>query len=230
MLSSIAIVPSAPVLVPELSGGSAAEFAELRAAVRRAVEALPSRWQAIGVAATAGTVAAESVGTFAGYGRDVQVRLAPQHGPAAPVAELPLAALITGWIRGHTDPAAVATVRCLPADLPNADAEAAGRELRARLDAVAEAVGVLVVADGLRTLTPGAPGGYDPDSVAVQKLLDTALAGGDTAALAALPDSVVDRAAFAALAGLAGAGPHRVQQYYRGAPLGVGYFAGTWWP
>ena len=230
MLSSIAIVPSPPVLVPELTGGGAAEFAALRAAVRSAAQNLPSRWLAVGVAETAGTVAAESVGTFAGYGRDVEVRLAPAAASGATVTELPLCALITGWIRGQVAATATAQVQCLASAMPGDEAAAAGRELRARLDADPEPVGVLIVADGVQTLTPGAPGGYDPDSAAVQQLLDAALSEGDTAVLATLPESVVGRAAFAALAGLAGAGPDRVHPYYRDAPLGVGYFVGSWWP
>ena len=46
------------------------------------------------------------------------------------------------------------------------DADAAvprGRQLRAEIDEAAEPIGVLVVADGANTLTPPAPGGYDPD-------------------------------------------------------------------
>ena len=48
------------------------------------------------------------------------------------------------------------------------DADAAlarGRRLRAEIDDAADPVGVLVVADGAHTLTPPAPGGYDPDSI-----------------------------------------------------------------
>ena len=79
-----------------------------------------------------------------------------------------------------------------------------GRRLRAEIDGAVEAVGVLVVADGAHTLTPPAPGGYDPDSIPVQAALDDALAGGDTAALARLPRPVVGRVAYQVLAGLTG--------------------------
>jgi hypothetical protein len=91
-------------------------------------------------------------------------------------------------------------------------------------------VGVLVVADGAHTLTPGAPGGHDPSSVAVQADLDDALTVGDVAALAELPDSVTGRVAWWALAGLVGAGPRSAKELYRGAPFGVGYFVGVWLP
>ena len=113
------------------------------------------------------------------------------------------------------------------------DADAAvaqGRALRAEIDGTAEPVGVLVVADGCHTLTPPAPGGYDPAAPAVQAALDDALADGDTAALTRLPAGVVGRAAFGVLAGLTGSGPATARELYRGAPYGVGYFVGVWQP
>ena len=100
--------------------------------------------------------------------------------------------------------------------------------LRGELDREAEAVGVVVVADGAHTLTPPAPGGYDPDAIPVQAALDDALAAGDTDALTQLPGAVVGRAAYQVLAGLGA--PRSAKELYRGAPYGVGYFAGVWHP
>ena len=227
MLSSVAIIPSTPVLVPELVGAAAGEFEPLRAAVLAAAATLPPRWLAVGVGETA-VYRPERRGTFAGYGADVTVALGP--GDPAAVTELPLCALITGWVRARVAPGGRAEVRCWPAGTPEADARAAGAALRAELDDDPEPVGVLIVADGLTTLTPSAPGGHLPESVADQGRLDAALAGGDAAALAGLPEAVVGRAGFAVLAGLVGPGPHPAREYYRGAPLGVGYFVGTWRP
>ncbi len=236
MLEAVAIIPSAPVLVPELAGAAAAELADLYAAVRTAAGVLPQRWVAVGVeigAADAITVGPEATGTFAGYGVDVPVALSPAPAPAlSPHAgqpgSLPLCALVTGWLRGQVAPGASAETLCYPPTLAGSVAVAHGRALRAELDSRDEAVGVLVVADGAHTLTPPAPGGYDPESSAVQAALDDALAGGDTAALAALPAGVVGRAAFGVLAGLAGEGPAATRELYRGAPYGVGYFVGVW--
>lgn len=228
MLSAIAIVPSAPVLVPELASGAAAELVDLRDAVFRAAATLPDRWVAVGVGSVDAVVGPDQVGTFAGYGVDVPVTLGP--GVTGPATELPLCALIAGWVRGRVSPQARVEVRVYAHDH---DAEAAlscGRSLRAEIDAAAEAVGVLVVADGANTLTPQAPGGYDPDSVSVQAALDDALAGGDAAALAALPGGVVGRVAYQVLAGLAEPAPASAEEWYRGAPYGVGYFAGVWVP
>ena len=107
---------------------------------------------------------------------------------------------------------------------------AEGRALRAEIDAAGAPIGVLVVADGADTLTPPAPGGYDPEAAAVQQMLDDALARGDADALTRLPDSIVGRVAYQVLAGLSGPGPAAAAEAVRGAPYGVGYFVGTWTP
>lgn len=228
MLTAIAIVPSPPVMVPELAGAAAAEVADLRVAAVTAAVRLPSRWVAVGVADADAAIGPDAVGTFAGYGVDVAVRLsdAAAGGPRA----LPLCALIAGWLRGLVANSAVVEVRTWTERTAPQAAVAAGRALRRELDAGPDAVGVLVVADGANTLTAAAPGGHDPDSVAVQAALDDALAGGDRAALAALPDGIVGRVAFQVLAGLAEPGPRTAEQLYRGAPYGVGYTVGVWTP
>lgn len=222
MLGPIAIMPSAPVLVPELAG-SAAEAAELRAAALAAAEALPLRWVAVGAGPDA-VYGPDSAGSFAGFGADVEVRLAPN---AQRAADLPLCALVAGWVRAQIRPDAHVVVHAC-AD-PGA-ALAVGRGMREEIDRTAEPVGVLVLADGANTLTPAAPGGHNPADVERQRALDDALAGGDIAALAGLPPQVVGRAGFAALAGLAGTAPRNVTQLYCGAPYGVGYFVGVWQP
>ena len=102
-------------------------------------------------------------------------------GVADAPGEMPLCALITGWVRGQVDPQARVEVRVYSADHDVEAALTRGQRLRAEIDAVADAVGVLVVADGAHTLTPPAPGGYDPDSIPVQAALDEALADGDAA-------------------------------------------------
>jgi hypothetical protein len=221
VLTAIAVIPSAPVMVTELAAGAAGELTDLRTAVLDAAAALPDRWVVIGAGRDAEVIGLESVGTFAGYGVDVRVALAP--GVTAAPRALPLCALIAGWVRGRANAAASVEVRVFADDLEPAAAAAAGRALRAEIDAMGEDVGVLVVADGANTLTPTAPGGYDPASLPGQEALDDALATGDVAALARL-----GRVAHRVLAGLAGLGPVAAEERYRGAPYGVGYFVGTW--
>lgn len=228
MLAAIALTPSAPVLVPELAGGAAAEVAELREAAIGAAAALPDRWVAVGVAAADHVVAPQTRATFAGYGADVEVTLAPQ----APVArtDVPLCALWAGWLRGQANLQATVEVRACSASHDGPAALAIGRALRDEIDTAGERVGVLVIADGANTLTQAAPGGYDPAAEQVQAGLDSALASGDAAALATLPDSIVGRVAYQVLAGLVGTTPCAARELARGAPFGVGYFVGLWTP
>ncbi|WP_431232636.1 hypothetical protein ACQ856_24975 [Mycolicibacterium psychrotolerans] len=226
MLSAVVLTPSAPVLVPELAGAAAAEVAEFRDAALTAAAVLPDRWVAIGVGAADEAIDDDTRGTFAGYGVDVPVALSPD-APAG-VRALPLCALFTGWLRGQANPSARARVRVYDADHDAERALELGRLLRAEIDATDDPVGVLVVADGANTLTPPAPGGYDPDAAAVQAALDDALAAGDCAALAGLPDGIVGRVAYQVLAGLMDSGPQEATELVRGAPYGVGYFVGIW--
>lgn len=227
VLAAIAMTPAAPVLIPALSGAAAAEVAHITEAARTAAATLPDRWIAIGVGPTEQTFEPDTRGTFAGYGADLPVTLgdqAPQQ-----VSALPLCALIAGWLRSQANPRARVEARVYPADLDAQTAMTRGRELRAQIDDGPEPVGVLVVADGATTLTPPAPGGYDPQSEAVQAAVDAALATGDTAALALLPESIIGRVAYQVLAGLAPR-PSRTAQLACEAPYGVGYFVGTWTP
>lgn len=228
MLSAIALTPSAPVLVPELAGTAAHEVAEFHDAALAAARTLPDRWIAVGVGSRDEIFGPAIRGSFGGYGADVDATLscdAPQT-----VADLPLCALFTGWLRGLANPSARAEVRTYNVDHEVADALEIGRRLRAEIDLVGEAVGVLVVADGAKTLTAGAPGGHDPAAAPMQAALDDALASGDVAALAGVASDVVGRVAYQVLAGLVEPGPRSATELARGAPYGVGYFVGVWSP
>jgi hypothetical protein len=228
VLSAIAIVPTPPVLVPELAGTAAAEVADLATAALAAAALLPARWVVVGTGPADDVVGPDAVGTFAGFGADVRVRLSP--GADAPVTELPICALIAGWLRGQAQPDASARVHVYGSGHDAATAVDLGRQLRAGIDASPEAIGVLVAADGANTLTPSAPGGYDPGGAEVQRFLDDALATGDTEALTRLPEQILGRVAFQVLAGLTEPGPRSAKELYRAAPFGVGYFAGAWQP
>ena len=227
MLTAIALIPSAPALVPQLVGAAAAELSDLRQAVFAAASALPERWLAVGVGPTDEVVAPTAAGTFAGYGVDIRVGLSPD---ADDVRDLPLSALITGWVRAGVNPGARAEVRVFAGGHSGRDAFRRGAQLRSVIDQSDEPLGVLVVADGANTLTQAAPGGHDPASIAVQSALDDALAAGDVAALSRLPTSITGRVAWQVMAGLVGAAPRSAKELYRGAPFGVGYFAGVWQP
>lgn len=227
MLGAIAIVPSAPVLVPELAGAAAAELADLTAAVIAAASLLPPRWIVVGTGRADEVFGPDAAGTFAGFGVDVPVRLSAQPGEPA---ELPLCALIGAWVRGQARPEANARVRVYRSDHDADAAIALGRRLRGEIDQSPDPIGVLVVADGANTLTPAAPGGFHPTNAEAQAATDDALASGDLAALSRLPAPILGRVAFQALAGLAEPGPRTAKELYRKAPYGVGYFVGVWQP
>ncbi len=235
-MAAIALTPSAPVLVPELAGAATAEVTEFREAAIAAAATLPDRWIAIGVGLVDRVIGPSSRGTFAGYGVDVPVALSPD--VPTPVsgtpAQLPLCALFTGWLRELGNPRARAEVRVYAADHDVASALSIGRQLRAEIDEADGPVGVLVVADGANTLTPAAPGGYDPSAdpsaESVQTALDDALATGDAPALTRLPATIIGRVAYQVLAGLVEPEPHSARELARGAPYGVGYFVGLWHP
>lgn len=200
----------------------------MAAATLAAAALLPERWVVVGTGSADDEFGPDSVGTFAGFGVDVRVRLSPHTGDEPEPAALPVSALLSGWVRGQAQPQASAQVRIYRSDHDVDTALARGRQLRAEIDRLPEPIGVLVVADGANTLTPAAPGGYDPDNAVAQHALDDALAGGDVTELTRLPRQILGRVAFQVLAGLAEPGPRSTKELYRGAPYGVGYFAGVW--
>lgn len=228
MLSAIALIPSAPVLVPALATGAASELHDLSSAVFDAVGELPDRWFVVGVGSADNVIGPGAVGSFGGYGADVRVALSPE--AVGEPKSLPLCALIAGWVRGEAAPHARCEVWVYDADHGVEAALARGKALRAEADATSEPVGVLVVADGANTLIASAPGGHDPDSLPVQAALDDALSVGDATALTTLSDVIGGRVAYQALAGLTGPSPTSARELYRGAPYGVGYSVGVWRP
>jgi hypothetical protein len=215
-------------MVPELATGATSELHDLSMAVSAAAAELPDRWFVVGIGVADNVIGPGAVGTFGGYGVDVRVALSP--GATGEPRPLPLCALVAAWVRTNHARAASAEVWVYAADHELDAALARGRALRAEVDAISEPVGVLVVADGANTLIASAPGGYDPESVAVQAALDEALSAGETEALTRLPDAIVGRVAYQVLAGLIGPSPSSARELYRGAPYGVGYSVDVWTP
>ncbi|MFD6272894.1 class III extradiol ring-cleavage dioxygenase family protein [Nocardia asteroides] len=249
MFSIAALVPSPPMLVPELCGRPAASGGDpddptvaLRAAALDAAAALAAaadRWTVVGVGAHDQNFAPATRGTFRGFGADVVVGLGPAGRAEPPAdAQLPLPVLVAGWLRERVAPGISVSARLLAADTAPAECAAAGAALRAELDADPAPHAVLVVADGAATLTVAAPGYLDERAVPVQHALDAALRTGSRAGLAALDPALSaellldGRAAYQVLGGLFAADPAdpRVRTLYQGAPYGVGYDVSVWQP
>ncbi len=245
VFSIAALIPSPPILVPELCGAGTGTIpghdgdprTELRAAVlgvAHELAAATDRWTVVGVGAADQVFGPEVVGTFRGFGADVRVALSGA-APAEPDPQLPLPVLIAGWLRGQVAPAVSAEVRLVAADTPVDSCVEFGAKLRAETDNSAVRHGVLVVADGAATLSLKAPGYLDERAAAVQGELDRALSAGDLAALRALDPALCaelvlsGRAAYQVLAGLFGSDP-AVETRYSAAPFGVGYHVSLWHP
>lgn len=239
VFTAAVLVPSPPLLVPELTGNAAAETDPLRRAALTASADLASRsteWVAVGAGSAELTVPAETCGTFRGFGVDVQVSLGPvAAGEADP--DLPLAALIAGWLRTSTAPAASVDMRVLATSSSPQYCFDYGAELRTLLDRDDTPRGLMIVADGANTLTAKAPGSFDPRSVALQEEIDRALDSGDCETLTSLDPStceelgVTGRVAWQVLAGVfGGEPPSSCRALYAAAPYGVGYYVGEWLP
>ena len=71
MLSAIALIPSATVMVTPLVAAAPRGIGRLHAAVLAAATKLPERWIAVGVGPTDEVIGPDAVGTFGGYGADI---------------------------------------------------------------------------------------------------------------------------------------------------------------
>ncbi|MDJ0391777.1 class III extradiol dioxygenase subunit B-like domain-containing protein [Rhodococcus sp. G-MC3] len=243
MFRAVALVPSPPLLVPELTGrGSGADsliresglLRDAALAVAAELGSVADRWIAVGSAEKTTRISSRASGSFAGFGVDVPVRLSPAASERDEA--LPLAALIAGWLRGEVAPRAVVDVVLVGANASLLQCRDLGASLRSEMDAEPSNWGLLVVGDGATTLTAKAPGSFDQRAVSVQKRIDDALAFADVEALASLDRDVCAElgvrgwAAWQALAGLVGDDRISAKTLYRGAPFGVGYFVGSWEP
>ncbi|GAA4614211.1 class III extradiol dioxygenase subunit B-like domain-containing protein [Saccharopolyspora hordei] len=218
------------MLVPALTVRADAETERLRGACSRAVSSLTERaaeWVAVGTDPS-GPVAfgPDTVGTFEGFGRDVRVTL----GGTAPVDPgLPLPVLVTGLLREQAG-ASSATVRLLAPDTPAEESRRLGESL------VAEADGLLVLADGTNCSGERSPRPPDERAAPLDEQLRTALAEVDVDRLRALDPrlcaelGVDGRAALQVLPGVvaAGGGTWRGELLYSATPHGVTYHVATW--
>ena len=248
MLSTVAVVPEAPLLVPELATGATAETAALRAACREAARRLAasaSTWIAVG-ADRGGrrTVQSGARGSFVGFGVDVVVGLAPD--AADPVdAAMPLPLLVAGWLREGL-PVTVRGELVAPDAAPSA-CHALGAQIAREATALsaadpasgpalgaAPATALLVIGDGAATHTEKAPGYLDERAGPFDDAVAAALAAADPAVLAALDPVlaaelwVAGRATWQVLAGATRDGTWTGELLHSSRPFGVGYHVAVW--
>lgn len=213
---------------------SGPETEELRAACLHAVSALAevsADWLAIGTDRRVnGELPPTSTGSFVGFGVDVAVSLREGAIRGDGADELPLPALVAGWLRERAGAAGV-RMRLLDEDASPGAARRVGTGL-ADL-AGGEPTGLLVLADGPRRFGDYEREG-DPDRAA--ELLRGGLAVPGSGELDELDvesaerSGVVGRAALQALSGLVGSddAAWRGELLHSATPFGVGYHVAVW--
>lgn len=233
------MVPHPPLLVPELTVRPDPDTSRLREACTAAVSSLTEvarSWVAIGADTAGARVFGPEVrGTFRGYGVDVPVSLSD--GAVGEVdPDLPLPALVAGWLRGQ------AAARAVRAELLAPDTPVAWcRDEGARL--VGEAAGtngaptaLLVLADGTNCADDRSPHAPDPRAPEFDERIGDALAIADAHALLGLEPAVAadlgvtGRAALHVAAGVVQASSTGwdAELLYSARPFGVTYNVAVW--
>ncbi len=231
MISCAVVVPSPPLLVPDLVPGLVERSAAVRdatVAAARALAQVSRRWVAVGVASGRQTVDVDACGTFRGFGVDVPVSLSGSGTGAAP-RRLPLPALLAAWLREQAGADSV-RVELVAEDTDVAECAALGERF-----AEAEEGGLLVIGDGSTRHDTAPPGWPDARAGGFDTVVRTALAEADSEALLSLDPALAaelraeGRAAWQVLAGLArSSGGWRGELVYSQAPFGVAYHVAKW--
>ena len=183
-------------------------------------------WVVVAPAVADGSCATASRGSFRGYGADVEVSL---RSPAAATDELPLPALIAGWLRARAG-ASTARMELVAAD----SSPSSCARMAKRLADTAQETALLVLGDGSNRRGARAPGGHDDRAESFDAELSRALGTADCAALRELDPALAERlgasgrAPWQVLAGLAEGGDWRAEPLYSDAPFGVGYHVAVW--
>ena len=179
MISAVAFCPQAPVLVPAVAQGAAAELAGLRAACRVAIRRLAAPGRQLVVLGAGGGGrdvfhGPGARGSFAGFGLDLEVPLGVD-GPGP--AELPPSLTVAAWLLQD-------------ALGPNTGAVAVGIDgvfhAGEWADRFGDDLALLVLGDGSARRTVKAPGYFDERAAAYDETVAAALRSGDPAALTAL--------------------------------------------
>lgn len=235
------VVPHPPLLVPELVGGAVVRTESVRVAsvtAARLLAEVARDWVAV-AADPSGPFAIEpgARGSFAGYGVDVPVSLDPtEENAEKPDPEMPLPALVAGWLREQAGARRV-RVRLVDPGLSVEDSRKVGVALADEL-AGPEPIGLLVLGDGSNRHTERAPARPDDRAGPFDERVRDALAAGDPTALLGLDAGLADelnavgRVAWQIMAGAAQTvgEPWRARLLYSDQPFGVAYHVAVWDP
>jgi hypothetical protein len=212
-----AVVPSAPLLVPQVAAGAAPELAHLRAACDTAVGRVLAHPVDAVVVLGSGPPRSYphgSAGSFDGFGVPVRVALGDDLGESS---VLPLPLCVGAWLLTRSRCAVVTA---------GVTVDGAG------WSSPAVDVGVLVVADGSACRSEKAPGAFDPRAEAFDGTVAAALAAADGSALVGLDAGLAAQLSCSGVPALQALGaldgPWSGELLYDEAPYGVGYFVATW--
>ncbi|HZE31877.1 MAG TPA: class III extradiol dioxygenase subunit B-like domain-containing protein [Actinoallomurus sp.] len=219
MLTSAAVCPHPPLLLPQIAGGAAPELDGLRAACAEALRRLSGDLVVVvGSGPLTRDFGRDAAGSLRPYGPDLTV------GSGDPV--LPLSLTIGRWLLGERS----ALYRAVADDAP---VEACAR-LGTELAGLAGRVALLVMGDGSACRTERAPGYLDERAEGFDARVARALAEADPCALAGLDATVAaelraaGRAPWQVLAGAARGGRFTGELLADEAPYGVGYLVASW--
>lgn len=207
---SMAFVPSAPLLIPALTGPQVSiELAALRTQVQRIVTELGqnvSTWHVVGVCEAGSADFSERIarGSFQKFGVDFPVQTYPETEARTTCVEIemPLPMLIASWLRQRYAP----HVQLIPQMIADDSTEeqlqnfvtklhqeisqiqisqipSGLTELATELTVSRGRTAVLVIADGSRMLNMAAPGGYNEQSVKAQEKLEETIFAGRSVAV-----------------------------------------------
>jgi hypothetical protein len=215
----VAFVPSAPLLVPDVAGGSAALDNDLRLAcldvVSRALDSEPAEVVVVGATSIVGHWDAGHTWDFAGFGV-----------PRVPAEErppLPWTLGVGAWL---LDECGWSGERRYVGVGTGAEQE---------LDVSDRSV-VVAVADGSACRTERAPGHLDPRAEGFDDAIADVLSQGDASALSDIDPTLARDLlcggvlVWRSVAGAVGASVvARAELLTHVAPYGVGYFVALWW-
>lgn len=211
MIVAAAVCPHPPALVPQVAAGAASELADVRDAALAGVAALaarrPDRVVVVGTGKMSGPADESAGGTLVAHGVDVVA--------GGREATLPLALTVGAWLLDGVgwDGPRTYTTSAVPTD---------------------DRVALLVMADGSARRGLSAPGYLDDRAEAYDAAIASALAAGDTDALASLDIDLGDDLlaagprALVVLGEMAKGAQVTARLRWSGAPFGVGYWVADW--
>ena len=221
MLVAAAVVPTPPLLVPEIAAGSADRDADLRTAaldaVARVLAADPDRVVVVGSAPTTGPLSGEP--DWHRFGLRTP----------RPERPLPLSHGIGAWLLRELGCSLPIEHLGVAAGTGPEECAALGRDLVA-----GPRTTLLICGDGAARRDEKAPGHFSPAAAGFDRQVDAALLSGDPAGLLALDVEeatelwVEGRPAWQVLAGAAEGGRWNSEVSYAAEPYGVHYVVATW--